>query len=168
MKLVNSNVSNFVRVTLLCAVGSALISLPAASEAASKTLTIGGTPPSTVTVATWYSWRPTATDTVQSRTRFDVYNKPAWASIDNGTGRLYGRPTAQDVGTYSNITIRYTDWYGYVTTRPFSITVVSAAGTPTGAANTAPTISGRPATAVNAGTAYDFTPAAADANKDKL
>jgi hypothetical protein len=165
MKLVVSNVPDFARVTLLCAFGSALISLPAQSNAASTTLTIGGTPASSVTVSTWYSWQPTAKDTVESRIRFDVYNKPAWAYFDNGTGRLYGRPNPQEVGTYSNITIRLTDWYGYVTTRAFSITVVNAQAVP---ANTAPTISGHASTAVNAGMAYGFTPTAADANNDKL
>jgi hypothetical protein len=165
MKLVNSNVSNFVRVTFLCAFGSALISSPAQSKGLSTTLTIGGTPASSVKVATWYSWQPTAKDTVQSRIRFDVYNKPAWAYFDNGTGRLYGRPNSQEVGTYGNITIRLTDWYGYVDLPAFSIKVVDASSTP---ANTPPMISGHASTAVNAGMAYAFTPTAADANNDKL
>jgi hypothetical protein len=163
MKLVN--VSNFARVTLLCALGSALISSPAQSKGISKTLTIGGTPPSSATVATWYSFQPTAKDTVESRIRFDVYNKPTWAYFDNGTGRLYGRPSPQEVGTYGNITIRLTDWYGYVDMPAFSIKVVGAQPTPV---NSTPTISGHASTAVNAGMAYSFTPTAADANNDKL
>jgi len=160
MKLVVSNVPNLVRVTLLCAFGSALIWLPAQSEAASKTLTISGTPDSSMTVWTHYSFQPTATDTVKSRIRFDIYNKPEWANFDTGTGRMSGRPW--QVGTYRNITIRLTDWYGYVDTPAFSITVVKAQ------ANTPPTISGHASTAVNVGMAYSFTPTAADANNDKL
>src|SRR5438094_307982 len=123
MKLVIPSARNFARVTLLCAFGSALISLSDPSHAASKTLTIGGRPPSTVTVASSYSFQPTAKDTVRSRIKFNIRNKPAWADFDEATGRLSGRPTRRDVGAYSNITIRLTDWYGYVTTPAFSIRV---------------------------------------------
>jgi hypothetical protein len=62
------------------------------------------------------------------------------------------------------MTIRVTDWWGYVTTPPFSITVVNAPAAP---ANTALTISGQASTAVNVGAAYGFTPAAAG-HGDKL
>jgi hypothetical protein len=167
MTLVNSNSSNFVRVALLCSLGGALISSPAASEAASKTLTISGTPNFSVRAETWYSWRPTAKDTVPSQMRFAVHNKPAWASFDSGNGHLYGRPTPKDVGTYTNITISVSDLHGYVSLPAFLITVhvPKAAPAPVDAA---PTISGRASTVVNVGTAYGFTPAAADANNDKL
>jgi hypothetical protein len=168
MKLSDSNVSNFVRVTILCALGSALISLPAPSKAASKTLNIGGRPASSVTVLSSYSFQPTAKDQVRSRIKFDIHNKPAWAEFDATTGRLWGRPNRRDVGTYTNITIRLTDWYGYVTTPAFSIQVVSAPAVPVPPPNSAPTISGHAPTAVNAGTAYGFIPTAADANKNKL
>jgi Putative Ig domain len=167
MKLVVSNVRNFAHVTLLCAFGSALISLSAPSKAASTTLTIGGTPASSVTVSSTYSFQPTAKDTVRSRIKFDIYNKPAWADFDGTTGRLSGRPSRRDIGTYRNITIRLTDWYGYVTTPAFSITVVNATAVPV-PANTPPTISGHASTAVNAGVAYSFTPTAADANNNTL
>jgi hypothetical protein len=145
-----------------------MISLSAPSQAASKTLTIGGTPPSTVAVASSYSFQPTAKDTVRSRIKFNIYNKPAWAAFDETTGRLSGRPTRRDVGTYRNITIRLTDWYGYVTTPAFSITVVNAPLAPPVAANTPPTISGHASPAVNVGAAYSFTPTTADANKNTL
>ena len=168
MKLSNSNVSNFVRGTLVCALGSALISLSAPSNAASKTLTISGKPASSVTLPNAYSFQPVGKDTVKSRIKFDIYNKPVWADFDGTTGRLSGRPNRRQVGTYKNITIRLTDWYGYVTTPAFSITVLNAATPPATSANTAPTISGHASTAVNAGAPYGFTPTAADANKDKL
>jgi hypothetical protein len=96
--------------------------------------------------------------------KFEIDNKPAWASFDATTGRLWGR--ADRAGTYGNISIRVVDWCAHVTTPTFSITVVPAA--PAVPPNSAPTISGHPRTAVNAGTAYDFTPAAGDANNDKL
>jgi hypothetical protein len=170
MKLVVSNVRNFAHVTFLCAFGSALISLSAPSKAASTTLTMGGTPASSVTVSSTYSFQPTAKDTVKSRIKFGIYNKPAWAEFDETTGRLWGRPNRREVGVYRNITIRLTDWYGYVTTPAFSITVVNAPTAPTVPVptNTPPTISGHPSTAVNAGMAYSFTPTAADANNNRL
>jgi len=170
MKLVVSNVRNCAHVALLCAFGSALISLSAPSKAASTTLTIGGRPASSVTVSNTYSFQPTAKDTVKSRIKFDIYNKPAWADFDHATGRLSGRPSRRDIGTYGNITIRLTDWYGYVTTSAFSITVVNAAPAVPAPppANTPPTISGHASTAVNAGVAYSFTPKAADANNNAL
>ena len=85
MKLVNSNVSNLARVALLCALGSALISLPAPSRAASTTLTIDGRPTSTVTVGSGYWFQPRVKDTVSSRfIKFDIYNKPAWAFFSTG------------------------------------------------------------------------------------
>src|SRR5882724_11257988 len=151
MKLVVSNVRNCAHVALLCAFGSALISLSAPSKAASTTLTIGGRPASSVTVSNTYSFQPTAKDTVKSRIKFDIYNKPVWADFDHATGRLSGRPSRRDIGTYGNITIRLTDWYGYVTTPAFSITVVNAAPAVPAPppANTPPTISGHASTAVN-------------------
>jgi hypothetical protein len=158
---------NFAHVSLLCAVGSALIAA-APANAASKTLTIGGTPASTVMVAGKYSFQPTAKDTVRSRIKFDIYNKPTWASFDGTTGHLYGSPNRREVGTYSNISIRLTDWYGFVSTRAFSITVVSPPPVVVVPADKPPTISGHAPTAVNAGSAFTFTPTAADANHDSL
>jgi hypothetical protein len=167
MKLVVSDVRNFARVTLLCAFSSALISLSVPSRAASRTLTIGGTPASSVTVSSNYSFQPTAKDTVKSRIKFYIRNKPAWAIFDGGTGRLWGRPNLRDVGRYSNITISLIDRYGYVDTPAFSITVTNTPAPPIHA-NTPPTISGHAPTAVNAGIAYSFTPTVAHANNSTL
>jgi hypothetical protein len=161
-------VRNLSRVTLLCAVGAALLSMAAPSKAASKTLTISGTPAATVLVSGEYSFQPTGKDTVRSRIKFDIYNKPAWASFDGTTGRLWGRPNRREVGTYSNITIRLTDWYGFVTTPKFSITVVNPPPVVPVPVNARPTISGRAPAAVNAGTVFSFTPTASDANHDAL
>jgi len=154
-------------VALLCAVGGSVIATAPAS-AASKTLSISGKPASTVMVAGNYSFQPAAKDTVRSRIKFDIFNKPVWAIFDGTTGHLYGSPNRRQVGTYSNITIRLTDWYGFVTTQPFSITVTSPPVAPPVPANLAPTISGHAVTAVNAGAAFTFTPTAADANHDSL
>ena len=110
MKLVKSNVSNFARVTLACVLGSTLLSVPALSNAASKTLTISGRPATSVAVGSDYSFQPIGKDTVKSRLKFDIYNKPDWAQFDETTGRLSGRPNHRQVGTYKDISIRFTDW----------------------------------------------------------
>jgi hypothetical protein len=165
MKLVDTSVRHFARAAFLCVLAGPLLSFPALSQAASKTLTISGTPPATVAVSGYYSFQPAAKDTVKSRIKFDIYNKPAWAEFDGTTGRLSGRPNRREVGTYRDITIRLTDWYGYVTTPAFSITVTSAPSVP---ADAPPTISGRAPTMVNAGSPYSFTPTAADANNNSL
>jgi len=122
--------SRISRAVALCAFAGALLSLPVASQAASKTLTISGKPATTVAVGAHYSFQPTAKDTVKSRIKFNIYNKPDWATFDGNTGKLSGTPHRFDTGTYKNITIRLTDWYGYVTTVPFSITVTRAPTNP--------------------------------------
>jgi hypothetical protein len=152
---------------LVCALGGALLCLPAASKAASNTLTISGTPANTVAVNGHYSFTPGAKDTVRSRIKFDIYNKPGWASFDGTTGRLYGTPNRNNVGTSRNITIRLTDWYGFVTTAPFSITVVGTAAKPV-TVNSAPAISGAAAATALVGMTYRFTPRATDSNCDRL
>jgi hypothetical protein len=155
--------SAFAPSVLLCALGTSLICLSGAAQAASTTLTISGIPPTKVVVNAPYSFIPGAKDTVRSRIKFDIYNKPSWASFDGTTGRLYGTPNRNYIGTYKNITIRLTDWYGFVTTAPFSITVAASTAT-----NSAPSISGAAATAALVGTAYRFTPKATDSNGDRL
>jgi Putative Ig domain len=143
--------------------------MPIAAEAASKTLTISGSPARTVAVNGNYSFQPAAKDTVKSRIKFDIYNKPSWASFDGVTGRLYGTPNRNQVGSYQNITIRLTDWYGFVTTAPFSITVTAPppVAQPV-SVNSAPTLSGTAPQVVNTGAFYQFKPKATDSNGDKL
>ncbi|HMN43541.1 MAG TPA: putative Ig domain-containing protein [Povalibacter sp.] len=128
--------------------------------AANRSPTLSGTPPTTATVGTNYSFRPTASDPDGDALGFSISNKPAWASFSASNGALTGRPTA--AGKHSNIVIRVSD--GKVTTSlpAFAITVNAAA------VNRAPTISGTPTTSVNVGSAYSFRPTAADADGDAL
>lgn len=120
--------------------------------------TIYGTPATTATVNTAYSFQPTARDSNNDALTFSITNRPAWATFSTTTGRLSGTPTS--AGTFSNITIRVSDGRLAATLAPFTLTV----GTP----NTAPVISGTPAASVNAGSAYSFSPRASDANGDTL
>src|SRR3569832_2774897 len=102
----------FAQSVFLCAWGATLLCMSGTAAAASKTLTISGIPPATVAVNAHYSYTPGAKDTVRSRIKFDIYNKPSWASFDATTGRLYGFLFCFFFGSFWFITIRLTDWYG--------------------------------------------------------
>jgi nitrite reductase/ring-hydroxylating ferredoxin subunit len=115
---------------------------------------IGGTPSTTVTAGQAYAFQPTASDPEGQTLTFSVASKPSWASFSSTTGQLAGTPGSSDVGAYSGIVISVTDGTNSAALPAFSITVASA--------NTAPRISGSPATSVTAGQPYSFTPTASD------
>jgi hypothetical protein len=94
--------------------------------------TIKGTPAGTVTSGQTYSFQPTTTDPNGLTIGFGMANKPSWATFNGATGRLYGTPTASNVGTYSNITITAYDGYNKASLAAFAIVVRStvASGTP--------------------------------------
>jgi hypothetical protein len=126
---------------------------------------ISGTPQTSVAVNSSYSFIPTVSDpdTPKSSLRFLIVNKPYWAWFSTTTGSLVGKPSL--AGRWGNIRISVTDGTSYVTLPAFTITAGSSSG---GTTNSAPTITGVPATSVRVGTAYSFTPTAKDANGDKL
>ena len=164
------SIASFARSTLLCALAVTPISLSftaVAAAAASSLPAISGKPASSVTLPDLYTFQPTAKQSVVSRIKFDIRNKPIWAQFDETTGRLSGRPNRAQVGTYGNIVIRAINWYGYAALPAFSITVSPVASAPV-VSNTPPSISGRPGTSVNVDTAYNFTPTASDANHNSL
>jgi hypothetical protein len=115
----------------------------AATCAAASSVTISGTPATSVTVGSTYSFQPGTKDSAGYAIEyFGITNMPAWATFNPKTGLLTGKPTSAQVGTYSNITIRGSDGYEWAFTAPFSITVNSAGSTNSGTATlgwTAPT-----------------------------
>jgi hypothetical protein len=125
----------------------------------SGTPVISGTPRTTATVGTSYSFRPTASDPDGQTLTFSITNKPAWASFASTTGRLYGTPDSTRVGTYSNIVISVSDGQASASLPPFSITV---------APNRPPVISGTPHTTATVGTSYSFRPTASDPDGQTL
>jgi hypothetical protein len=145
--------------------GSLTASLPVFSitvtAAPNRAPTISGTPASTVTAGTAYSFRPTASDPDGQRLTFSISNRPAWASFSTSTGTLSGTPADAHVGTTSDIVIRVSDGTETVSLAPFSITVNARA-------NRAPTVSGTPATSVTVGGDYQFRPTADDPDGDEL
>lgn len=122
---------------------------------------ISGSPATTGTVGTAYAFQPVASDADGNSLTFSVANLPSWATFNATTGLLSGTPTAS--GTYSGIIISATDGKATASLPSFSIAVVALAKP-----NSAPTISGTPATSVEAGVSYAFQPAASDADGNAL
>ena len=158
-----ANVGTYANIVVSVSDGRASASLPAFSlnvtAGPNRTPTISGTPATSVAVGASYSFTPTASDADNDTLGYTIQNRPSWATFATATGRLSGTPTA--AGTFANIVISVSDGRATASLPAFSITV-------TGAANRAPTISGTPATAVNAGVAYNFQPTGADPDGNTL
>jgi hypothetical protein len=144
------------RIVVLFLLGLGL-SLPA--HAANLAPTISGTPATWVYVGSQYSFEPIGRDPEGATLRYQIYNKPSWATFNTSTGALSGTPSA--VGFWSGIRVRVSDGVNTSSAIYFSIRATSRD-------NVAPVISGSPATSVAPGSAYSFTPTASDANGDPL
>jgi hypothetical protein len=163
------------RPTISAVLATAVLSLSQVTTAsAATTLTISGQPATSVTVDQTYSFTPSVSGSRYYRLRYSISGKPSWMSFSSYRGTLYGIPHTANVGTYSNIVITVTDGRRTAQLAPFAIAVKGTTTTPTPeptptpTTNTAPTITGAPATSVTVGTAYSFKPTAADANGDAL
>jgi len=154
-----TNIRTYSNIVISVSDGKASASLPAFAivVASSNTPpTISGTPPTTATVGTQYTFTPTANDVDAGSTlTFNIANKPVWATFNTANGQLQGTPTA--TGTFANVTISVSDGQDAAQLAPFTIIVSPGA-------NHAPTISGTPATSVMQSSAYAFTPTASDAD----
>jgi len=134
-----------------------------AAHAANTAPQISGTPPTTATVGYWYNFVATATDANGDTLKFSIVNKPGWLTFNGTSGRLSGKPTSANVGTFSNIVIKVSDGKGGSASLPaFSIAVKSTS------TNSPPKISGTPSTTAKVGVAYSFQPTASDPNGDTL
>ncbi|HVS25222.1 MAG TPA: putative Ig domain-containing protein, partial [Gammaproteobacteria bacterium] len=146
----------FASIAISVSDGQASASLPAFSIVVTqpnRPPTISGTPTTTGSVGTAYTFTPTASDPDSGTTlTFSITNRPAWATFNGSTGRLSGTPTA--AGTFANITISVSDGQASASLAAFSIVVTQP--------NRPPTISGTPPTTIVTGTAYTFTPTASD------
>ena len=94
---------------------------------ANRAPTISGSPTTSVTTGTAYSFRPTGSDPDGDTLTYSISNRPSWASFDASTGRLYGTPPSTSAGTYSNIVISVSDGSLSASLASFAITVVQAA-----------------------------------------
>lgn len=131
---------------------------------------IVGSPARSTVAGSVYSFQPGASDANGDTLSFSVTGMPAWANFSAQTGALTGTPAESDVGTTGDITISVADGRGGSAALPaFRINVTSVfVPPPPPPANTAPAISGVPATAVQAGMLYTFTPTATDAQAQPL
>jgi len=122
---------------------------------------ISGTPPTSATAGTLYSFTPTASDPEGATLTFAIANRPAWATFNTTTGRLSGTPAAANVGAFGGIAISVSDGAASASLPAFTLTVNPAPNRP-------PTISGTPTTSVLQGTRYTFQPTASDPDGNAL
>ncbi|MBL3588644.1 MAG: cadherin-like domain-containing protein [gamma proteobacterium endosymbiont of Lamellibrachia anaximandri] len=121
---------------------------------------ISGLAPTQVVAGGSYQFTPSAVDQDGDALIFSITGKPAWATFDSSTGRLFGTPSVADAGNYENVGIAVSDGVYNVALPGFSISVSLA--------NSAPTISGTPLNEVTEGALYQFTPVAGDADNNPL
>ena len=93
--------------------------------------TISGTPATSVTVGSQYSFTPSASDTDGGSLTYSIANAPSWATFNTATGQLSGSPKSTDVGTTNGIVITVADGSATASLTAFSITVVSTTTTTT-------------------------------------
>jgi hypothetical protein len=98
-----------------------------ANAALGQAPSISGTPITTATIGTAYSFKPNAMDMDGDALTFSITGRPAWATLDKATGRLYGTPTV--AGTYSGIEIAVSDGKNLTKLPKFSITASAPAVT---------------------------------------
>jgi hypothetical protein len=127
--------------------------------AKSGAVTIGGTPASTASAGSAYSFTPTTTDPTGRTLSFAIIGKPSWATFSSSTGKLTGTPTAANVGKFSNIEIAVNDGLTSAVLPSFAVTVSASGGTTT---KDTVTISGTPSVSVTEGKTYSFQPSAKD------
>jgi hypothetical protein len=100
---------------------------------------ISGTPLTSLTVSTAYSFQPSASDPDGNTLTFSIQNKPAWATFSTTTGRLSGTPALADIATFSNIMISVSDGTSLASLPAFAIAVLQMANGSATVSWTAPT-----------------------------
>ena len=91
---------------------------------------ISGSPATTATVGSAYSFTPTASDDDGDSLTFEIEQKPDWAAFDTATGELSATPESGDDGTYADIVISVTDGAATASLAPFTIVVEAQSGEP--------------------------------------
>ncbi len=95
----------------------------AGGGSANTTPTIVGDPPSSVSANSNYNFVPQSSDADGDTLTHSITNKPAWASFNAGTGRLYGVPGDSDIGVHGSVSIAVSDGQDSATLTPFEIEV---------------------------------------------
>jgi len=155
-----ASVGSYANITISVSNGTLTASLPAFTISVSTPLvngppTIDGTPTTSVNAGSEYSFTPSASDPAGNPLTFSIQNLPGWAAFNAASGRVSGTPASADIGSYPNIVISVSDGTLSASLPAFTLSVTASVDGP-------PTISGTPATSVNVGSAYSFTPKASD------
>lgn len=87
--------------------------------------TLQGTPPTKALQEVAFTYTPTAQDPEGAVLLFSIENKPVWLTLDPATGRLWGTPTATDIGKRANIILSVSDGIQTVALPPFALDVVA-------------------------------------------
>ena len=101
---------------------------PPAGNVDNQAPTISGQPSQAILEGELYEFAPTASDPDGDALEFSIARKPAWANFDRSTGRLWGTPSAGDVGNFTNIAISVSDGPATATLAAFDISVNSDRG----------------------------------------
>jgi hypothetical protein len=129
----NSDVGSYEEIEISVSDGVTRAKLPkfaitvSANPLLGQAPSISGTPVTTGTVGTAYNFTPNAMDMDGDALTFSITGRPAWATLDKATGRLYGTPAV--AGTYSGIEIAVSDGKNITKLPKFSIAVAAAAVT---------------------------------------
>ena len=99
-----------------------------ATGAAAPTISLSGTPPTSVVAGNLYAFQPRASTTGGTAT-FSASGLPSWASFNPSTGAISGTPTSSNVGTTDDIIISASDGGVTASLAPFTIRVTAAAAT---------------------------------------
>jgi hypothetical protein len=96
-----------------------------ASGGSTATVSISGTPATSVTAGSKYSFQPSAKDSAGKALSYSVQHAPSWASFSIASGLLSGTPTSSQTGVYSGIIISASDGSASSALPAFAITVKS-------------------------------------------
>jgi len=122
----NNDVGSYDSITITVSDGSVSASLRPFSISVTNTNdapSISGTPSTSVEQGSFYGFQPVAGDPDGDSLTFSIQNRPAWATFNSSTGRLYGTPDAADAGSYDNIKIAVSDGAAATSLPTFSIVV---------------------------------------------
>jgi len=87
---------------------------------------ISGSPRKAVKIGDTYSFTPTVVEADGDALTFYLGNQPRWIDFNAKSGKLSGRPSLGDVGTYSNIQIAVSDGSTVVYLPSFSVNVTQS------------------------------------------
>jgi hypothetical protein len=132
----SSNIGTFSNIKISVSDGKNIASLAvfAITVSTNAPPTITGTPSTTASVNTAYSFQPVGKDANGDPLTYSIANKPVWATFSTSTGRLSGTPSTSHIGTTTGIRISVSDGKATASLASFSITVTGSSGGGTGAA----------------------------------